>query len=230
MELELIQRAVPVLFKGLWVTALLTGISVLIGFNLGLGLALMRLSENRFLSGFAKYYSMVFRGTPLLVQLFLFYYGLGQLSFIRDNEVFWWVISDGTRCAAMALALNTAAYTSEILRGGLMSVPVGLVEAAQASGMSRFLRFRRIQFPLAIRQALPAYGNELVLTVKGTSLASTITVLEITGYAKRLMSQTFAIFEVFAIAGALYLIINLVLITLVRTLEARLMRYQTQSR
>jgi len=230
MELELIQRAVPVLLKGLGVTALLTGVSVLVGFNLGLGLGLMRLSENRFLSGFAKYYSTVFRGTPLLVQLFLFYYGLGQLSFIKNSEMAWWVISDGTRCAIMALALNTAAYTSEILRGGLMSVPAGLVEAAQAAGMSRFLRFRRIQFPLAIRQALPAYGNELVLTVKGTSLASTITVLEITGYAKRLMSQTFAIFEVFAIAGALYLIINLVLITLVRMLEAHLMRHQARSR
>lgn len=230
MELELIQRAVPVLLKGLWVTAFLTGTSVLIGFSLGLGLAMMRLSQNRLLAGFAKWYSTVFRGTPLLVQLFLFYYGLGQISFIRDNEVLWWVISDGTRCAVMALALNTAAYTSEILRGGLMSVPAGVVEAAEACGMSRFLRFRRIEFPLAIRQALPAYGNELVLVVKGTSLASTITVLEITGYAKRLMSQTYAIFEVFAIAGALYLVINLVLITLVRTLEGRLMRYQARMR
>ena len=227
--MELIQLAVPVLLKGLWVTAALTVISVMIGFNLGLGLALMRMSSNRFLSGFAKYYSNVFRGTPLLVQLFLFYYGLGQIPFIKDNAAFWWVISDGARCATMALALNTAAYTSEILRGGLMSVPAGLVEAAQACGMSRLLRFRRIEFPLAIRQALPAYGNELVLIVKGTSLASTITVLEITGYAKRLMSQTFAIFEVFAIAGAIYLVVNLVLIALVRALERHLMRHELQS-
>jgi len=95
--------------------------------------------------------------------------------------------------------------------------------------MSRLLRFRRIEFPLAIRQALPAYGNELVLIVKGTSLASTITVLEITGYAKRLMSQTFAIFEVFAIAGAIYLVVNLVLIALVRALERHLMRHELQS-
>lgn len=225
--MELIQLAVPTLLKGLWVTAALTLISVLIGFNLGLGLALMRLSENRLVAGFAKYYSNLFRGTPLLVQIFLFYYGLGQLSFIRDNAAFWWVISDGSRCAVMALALNTAAYTSEILRGGLMSVPAGLVEAAQACGMSRVLRFRRIEFPLAIRQALPAYGNELVLVVKGTSLASTITVLEITGYAKRLMSQTFAIFEIFAIAGALYLVVNLILIALIRALERYLMRHES---
>jgi octopine/nopaline transport system permease protein len=123
------------------------------------------------------------------------------------------------------LALNTAAYTSEILRGGLVAVPAGLVEAAKACGMSRMTRFRRIEFPLAIRQALPAYGNEIVLMVKGTSLASTITVLEITGYAKRLMSQTFAIFEVFAIAGVLYLVLNLVLIGIMRLVERRLMRH-----
>lgn len=228
MDLELIGQALPVLLKGLKVTAVLTFLSVLIGFNLGLVLAIMRLSSNRAIAGFAKGYSTVFRGTPLLVQIFLFYYGLGQLSFVKDNAALWWVVSDGARCAVLALALNTAAYTSEILRGGLMSVPAGLVEAAQACGMSRFLRFRRIEFPLAIRQALPAYGNELVLTVKGTSLASTITVLEITGYAKRLMSQTYAVFEVFAIAGALYLATNLILITLVRLLERHLTRHQAR--
>ena len=228
--MELIQLAVPVLLKGLWVTAALTLVSVLIGFNLGLGLALMRLSSNAFAAGFAKYYSNVFRGTPLLVQIFIFYYGLGEVSLVRNNAVLWWVISDGSRCAVLALALNTAAYTSEILRGGLMSVPAGLVEAAQACGMSRILRFRRIEFPLAIRQALPAYGNELILVVKGTSLASTITVLEITGYAKRLMSQTFAIFEIFAIAGILYLVVNLLLIAIIRSMERYLMRHEAQAR
>ena len=223
--MELIQLAVPVLLKGLWLTVTLTVLSVAIGFSLGLGLALMRGLENPWLSGFARYYSIAFRGTPLLVQIFLIYYGLGQVKFIQDTPALWWVVSEGSRCAVLALALNTAAYTSEILRGGLDSVPAGLVEAARACGMSRALRFRRIEFPLAIRQALPAYGNELILMVKGTSLASTITVLEITGYAKRLMSQTFAIFEVFAIAGVLYLALNLALISLIRLIERRLMRH-----
>lgn len=223
--MELIQLAVPVLLKGLWMTLTLTVLSVAIGFHLGLGLAIMRGSESKWVSGFARYYSIAFRGTPLLVQIFLLYYGLGQIGFVRNTPALWWVVSEGSRCAVLALALNTAAYTSEILRGGLVSLPVGLVEAAKASGMSRALRFRRIEFPLAIRQALPAYGNELVLMVKGTSLASTITVLEITGYAKRLMSQTFAIFEVFAIAGALYLILNLALIGVIRLVERRLMRH-----
>ncbi len=223
--MELIQLAVPVLLKGLWMTLTLAVLSVVIGFNLGLGLALMRGSGNALVSGFARGYSFAFRGTPLLVQLFLIYYGLGQIKFVHDIAPLWWVVSEGSRCAVLALALNTAAYTSEILRGGLNAVPIGLVEAAKACGMSRMMRFRRIEFPLAIRQALPAYGNELVLMVKGTSLASTITVLEITGYAKRLMSQTFAIFEVFAIAGMLYLLLNLALIGAIRAFERRLMRH-----
>lgn len=223
--IDLIQLSVPVLLKGFLMTLTLAALSVAIGFNLGLGLALMRLSDHRSLSGFARAYSITFRGTPLLVQLFLIYYGLGQIKFIQDQPALWWVVSEGSRCAVLALALNTAAYTSEILRGGLTSVPVGLIEAAKACGMSRLTRFRRIAFPLAIRQALPAYGNELVLMVKGTSLASTITVLEITGYAKRLMSQTFAIFEVFAIAGLIYLALNLVLIGTIRVVEKRLMRH-----
>jgi octopine/nopaline transport system permease protein len=225
MDLELALLAVSTLAKGVWLTAVLTLASVAIGFNLGLGLAVMRVSANRFFASLAKGYSTVFRGTPLLVQIFLFYYGLGQLSLVRDNPVLWWITGDGVHCAVMALALNTAAYTSEILRGGMISIPGGLLEAAQAAGMSRTLCFRRITFPLTIRQVLPAYGNELVLVVKGTSLASTITVLEITGHAKRLMSQTYAILEVFAIAGLLYLLINLVLITVIRILEARLTRY-----
>lgn len=223
--MDLIQLAVPVLLKGLWMTLTLTAISVAIGFNLGLGLAIMRGSANPWVSGFARYYSIAFRGTPLLVQIFLIYYGLGQIDFIHDTPALWWVAKEGSRCAVLALSLNTAAYTSEILRGGIVAVPVGLIEAAKACGMSPTKRFRRIEFPLAIRQALPAYGNELVLMVKGTSLASTITVLEITGYAKRLMSQTYAIFEVFAIAGVIYLALNLALIGVIRLVERRLMRH-----
>lgn len=229
MDMDFIQRCMSVLLKGLSVTILLTSASVAIGFQIGLALALMRLSESKPAALFAKYYSAVFRGTPLLVQIFLIYYGLGQFAFFREIPVLWWVFSDGARCAVLALALNTAAYTSEILRGGLMSLPHGLIEAADAAGMSRWLRLRRIEFPLAIRQALPAYGNELILCVKGTSLASTITVLEITGYAKRLMSQTFAVFEVFALAGALYLLINLMLVGLIRLIERRLMRHERRS-
>lgn len=230
MDWELVEKALTSLSRGVGVTLTLASTAVVLGFCVGLGLAVMRLSSSRAAQRFAEYYSAFFRGTPLLVQLFLFYYGLGQFDFVRNNPVLWWLIGDAKHCAIMALALNTGAYTSEILRGGLMSVPVGLVEAAKAAGMSRVMRFRRIEFPLAIRQALPAYSNELILVVKGTSLASTITVLEITGYAKRLMSQTYAIFEIFAIAGIFYLVINTVLILVLRQIERRITRYQAGAR
>lgn len=229
-SLDLVALSIPVLIKGLWMTLLLTAASVMIGFSLGLGLALVRRSGDGWAATLAKSYSAIMRGTPLLVQLFLIYYGLGQIHFIQKSSFLWWIFGEGSHCAVLALALNTAAYTSEILWGGFASLPTGLVEAAKACGMSPFKRLRRIEIPLALRQALPAYGNELVLQVKGTSLASTITVLEITGYAKRLMSQTFAIFEVFAMAGILYLAINLAIITAVRLTERRLMRHMSPLR
>lgn len=225
MLLELAARAFPVLLKGLATTGLLIALSVPPGFVLGLGLALLRRGSDGWPARLARGYSLVFRGTPLLVQLFLIYFGLGQIGLIKQSAILWWLFSDGARCAILALMLNTAAYTSEILRGGLLSVPTGLIEAADATGMSRWLRFRRIEFPLAIRQALPAYGNEVILVIKGTSLASTVTVMEVTGYAKRLMSQTFAIIEIFAFAGAIYLVLNMLLILGFRLIERRLMRH-----
>lgn len=208
-------------------TLKLGALSMVLGSILATLLALMRLSGIRALDGVARLYIFVFRGTPLLVQIFLIYYGLGQFPAVRHSFL-WPFLREPYWCAILALTLNTGAYVAEIIRGGLLAVPAGQIEAARACGMSPWLRFRRIVMPLAIRQALPAYGNELVLTLKGTSLASTITVLEVTGYAKRLMSQTFAVFEVFAIAGALYLATNLLLITLVRLLERRLTRHQTR--
>jgi octopine/nopaline transport system permease protein len=139
----------------------------------------------------------------------------------------WWLLGDGMRCAILAVVLNTAAYTSEILRGGLMSIPHGELEAARACGMSNWVRFRRIRFPLAIRQALPAYGNEITIIIKESSLASTITVLDVTGHAKRLMSETFAVIEIFTIAGLMYLAINFVVLMLVKVIEARLSGYRS---
>jgi octopine/nopaline transport system permease protein len=224
--LELAQQAVPVMLKGLTTTLFLAAFTIPIGFFMGLGLAIIRRGTNRYLIAAARAYSLVFRGTPLLVQLFLIYFGLGQLSFLKQSDFLWWFFGDGARCAILAMALNTAAYTSEILYGGLSTIPTGIIEAAESAGMSKWLRFRRIDFPLAIRQALPAYGNEIILVIKGTSLASTVTVMEITGYAKRMMSQTYAIIEIFAMAGVLYLVLNALMIVALRLVEKRLMRHQ----
>jgi octopine/nopaline transport system permease protein len=196
-------------------------LATVLGGVIALALAAMRVSGVAVLDGAARLYVFVFRGTPLLVQIFLIYYGLGQFRAIRTS-LLWPFLREPYWCAVLALTLNTAAYASEIIRGGLVSVPHGQIEAARACGMSRSLAFRRIVLPLALRQALPSYGNELILMVKATSLASIITLMEITGIAAKLVSETYRVIEVFIVAGSLYLAINFVLTRLVMALEWRL--------
>ncbi len=219
LDAALFQHTVANLFQGFGLSVYIGLTSIVLASLIGLGLALMRMSPNSLASRFSFVYSTCFRGTPLLVQLFILYYGIGTLSFVRENPALWWLFSDGGRCAILAIALNSGAYVSEVLRGGFQSVPKGQIEAAKACGMSATLRFRRVVFPLAIRQALPAYSNEIVLAIKGTSLASTIAVMELTGHAKRLMNQNYAIIETFILAGMLYLMINFFLLACVHMLE-----------
>jgi len=213
--------SVPRLLGGVSVTLQLVVLSLLFGFVLAGAIAALRLSGNPAAQGFAASYVFVFRGTPLLVQIFLIYYGLGQFQAIRQSFL-WDFLRQPYWCAILALTLNTAAYTSEMIRGGIQSVPFGQIEAAKACGLSPWLRFRRIVAPIALRQALPAYGNEIILMVKASSLASTITILEITGIARRIISQNFAVFEVFIVAGAIYLAINFTVTRLIQYAEYRL--------
>lgn len=219
MDWDLILDSLPRLLAGAGTTLELVILSLAIGFVLASGLVLARLSSNRLLSSFARAYIFVFRGMPLLVQIFLIYFGLGQFRGFWEAIGLWGVLREAFWCAILALALNTAAYTAEILRGGIQSIPHGQIEAGRACGMSRFTLLRRIIAPIAIRQALPAYGNEVILMVKATSLASIITILEITGIAKQINSRTFAPFEVFTAAGILYLAINFGAAQLIRWLE-----------
>lgn len=207
MDFTLTFQVFPELLPGLWMTLQLVVLSLSFGFVCGVALALLRLSSNPLLNGFAWTYVFVFRGTPLLVQIFLIYYGLGQFEAVRDSFA-WVILREAYWCAIIALTMNTAAYTSEIIRGGIQAVPRGHIEAARACGMSPLMTFRRITLPLAFRQALPAYGNEVILMVKASSLASTITIMEVTGLARAIVSRTFAPFEVFAAAGIIYLSIN----------------------
>jgi octopine/nopaline transport system permease protein len=211
------------LAAGVPLTLQLAAVSLAAGAVLALLLALMRSSRVFLLDRFARFYVFLFRGSPLLVQIFLIYYGLGQFAWIRAS-LLWPFLRKPFWCAVLALTLNTAAYASEVVRGGLLSVPHGQIEAARAVGMSRLLLFRRVVLPLALRQALPAYGNEIVLMVKATSLASIITLLEITGIAAKIISETYRAIEVFVVAGALYLGINVVLTRLLLLLERRLTR------
>lgn len=211
--LDLFAKATPVLIEGFWITLEIGLFAILFASVIGLLAALMRTSSNKLLANTAFCYSTIFRGTPLLIQLFLLYYGIGAIEFIREQPALWWLFSDGGRCAILAISLNSGAYMSEAIRGGLQSVPKGQKDAALAFGFDRWQMFRKITFPLAIRQAFPAYSNELVLAIKGTSLASTIAVMELTGFARKLMSQSYLIIETFIIAGMLYLAINITLLT-----------------
>jgi octopine/nopaline transport system permease protein len=209
------------LVAGVPLTLKLAFLSVAFGAVIALVLALMRLSGVAGLDWIARSYVFVFRGTPLLVQIFLIYYGLGQFSWIRTS-LLWPFLREPFWCAVLALTLNTASYSSEIIRGGLLSVPAGQIEAARACGMSRSLLLRRIVLPLAVRLALPAYGNEIILMVKATSLASIITLMEISGLATKIISDTYRAVEVFIVAGAIYLAINFVLTRLVQFADHRL--------
>lgn len=221
MDFRFLYEALLTILPGVPLTLKLAGTSVGLGLLIALPLALMRLSGVAVLDWIARAYTFVFRSTPLLVQIFVIYYGLGQFRAVRMS-LLWPVLRDPYWCAIIALTLNTAAYASEIIRGGITSVVPGQIEAARAVGMSRFLQFRRIIVPQAVRQALPGYGNELILMVKATSLASIITMLEVTGLAAKLISDTYRAIEVFIVAGAIYLVINFILTRLLAVAEWRL--------
>ena len=225
MNFDLMIESVGPILGGVGVTVQLVALSVSIGFFASIGLALARMSTNPFLSYPAYAYVFFFRGTPLLVQLFLIYYGSSQFDFIKESPA-WVVLREPFWCAVIALAMNTTAYASEIVRGGIQSVPWGQLEAARACGMSRFMVFRRITMPIALRQALPGYSNEIILMVKGSALASTVTVMEMTGIARSIISRTFAPVEVFIVAGSIYLLINFLATRAIRRLEHRLTPYR----
>ncbi|MBO9627814.1 MAG: ABC transporter permease [Shinella sp.] len=205
-DLSLIVTSLPKILQGLGLTLNLLAVSTLFGLILAVGILLMRLSRRSWLVWPAKAYIYFFRGTPLLVQLFVIYHGLPQFGFIRQS-VLWPLLREPYWCSVIALSLNTAAYVSEILRGGVLGVDKGLVEAGKALGLSRFQRTTRITAPLAVRLALPAYSNEIVSMLKSTALASTVTLMEMTGVARTIVADTFAPYEIFIAATIIYLVL-----------------------
>jgi len=218
MDIQFLFDTFLELLGGVPLTLQLAISSVCAGFVLAMVLALFCASGIPFLDWFARLYFFVFRGTPLLVQLFLIYYGLSQFEAIRSSFL-WPILREPYWCALIAFTMNTAAYAGSILYGGMLAVPYGQVEAARACGMKRTMIFRRIVLPLALRQALPAYGNELISMVKATSLASIITLMEVTGTAARIVSESYRAIEVFVAAGVIYLMINFLLTRGIHMLE-----------
>ncbi|SFU22879.1 ABC transporter permease subunit [Mesorhizobium sp. YR577] len=211
------------LLKGLPLTLNLGILALLGGFSLALALNLMR--ATRIGNAVASAYVFVFRGTPLLIQIFMIYYGLAGFGFVRQS-FFWPFLREPYWCGLLALILNDAAYTSEILRGGLRSVPKGAVEAGRVSGMTRFAVLRRITLPIAIRQALPAYSNEVISILKSTALVSTITLMEVTGIARAAVSETWRAVEIFLCAAVIYLALSLLVTRLSAWVERRLSPWQ----
>ena len=213
--------ALPDLIGGLWLTLGLVGLALVLGFAIAVPTALARLSALSWLRAVAGAYVFFFRGTPLLVQIFLIYYGLSQFETIRDS-VLWPVLREPFWCTLIALALNTGAYTAEVFRGGILSVPHNQIEAARAIGMAPATVFRRIVWPQTIRQALPAYGNEIILMVKASSLASTVTLMDITGVARTLAADTYMPIEIYTTAALIYLALTFALAQVIHLLEWRL--------
>ena len=220
MDLDLMVSSFPKLLNATLVTLKLLSLSLIFGLILGLFFAILRLNKNKFLNKFSYFYSYIFRGTPLLVQIFIIYFGLGQIEFLRSSFL-WIILKEPYWCAIIAFSLNTGAYTSQILRSAFQTINKGFIEAGDSLGISKKIIFYKIQIPIAIRQSLPAYGNEIILMLKGTSLASTVTLMDLTGVAKYIISTTFKPIEVFIVACGIYLFMTFIIHNFIRYLEKK---------
>ena len=214
----------PTLLQGLQTSLSLTVCALLIGFTLAVVMTVIMAGRKGPLRWLTKGYLTLFTGTPLLIQIFLIYYGPGQFESLR-NSVLWPLLSEPWFCAMLALALNSAAYSTLLFYGAVKAIPAGQWQSCSALGMTR-LQTLRILVPYALKRSLPAYSNEVVLIFKGTSLASTITIMDIMGYAQQLNAQTYDTLAVFGMAGVIYLVVNGVLTILMRQMEKRMLAFE----
>ncbi len=220
MDIELMITSIPKLLNATLITLKLLSFSIVLGILIGLLFAILRISNNKLLSNISYYYSYIFRGTPMLVQLFIIYFGLAQLDWLRASY-FWIILKEPFWCAIIAFSLNTGAYTSEIFRSAFQTIKKGYIEAGQSLGLTKFKIFTTIQIPIAIKQSLPAYGNEMILMLKGTSLASTVTLMDLTGVSKFIISTTYKPVEVFIVAGSIYLFLTFLIHTFIKYNEKK---------
>lgn len=214
----------PSFLSGLGVTLTLVASSIVMGAILSLPIALARMSKNRLLSWLAYAYVYFFRGTPLIAQLFLIYYGLGSFRPQLETIGLWWFFREAWNCALFAFTLNTAAYQAEILRGAIESVPRGQREGAAALGLPERVAFYKIILPQAMIVALRPYGNEIILMIKGSAIVAIVTVFDLMGETRRAFSRTFD-YQMYIWAAVLYLIMVEILRNVWNMLEARLTRH-----
>jgi His/Glu/Gln/Arg/opine family amino acid ABC transporter permease subunit len=217
----LILTSLPELLQGALMTVQLVIIALAIGLLLTVPLALLRVSKNRWVWMPVYGYTYLFRGTPLLIQLFLIYYGLSQFDWIKETFL-WTFFREPYWCALTAFTLNTTAYSTEILRGAIQNVPHGEVEAARACGMSKWLLYRRIVLPNAFRTVLPAYSNEVISMLQASAIASVVTLMDLTGVARVIVARTFAPYEIFITIAVMYLILTYAIDFAFRAVEHRL--------
>ncbi|NOH67388.1 ABC transporter permease [Vibrio rotiferianus] len=220
MDFSLIVESFPVYLDGLWTTVWLVALALVIGLCVSIPLAIARNSTNYALSLPSWAFIYFFRGTPLLVQLYLIYYGMDQFFPVKDTlwEHAWF-------CALVAFVLNTSAYTAEIIRGAINGLPKGEVEAAKAYGMSKFMTYRRIILPSALRRALPAYSNEVIFMLHGSAVAGIITIMDLTGAARLVNSRYYAPFESFLTAGLFYMALTFIILWCFKMAEKRFLAY-----
>ena len=223
-DYNVIWEAMPLYLGGLLTTLKLLAISLFFGLLAAVPLGLMRVSKQPVVNLTAWLYTYVIRGTPMLVQLFLIYYGLAQFEWVRESAL-WPYLSNATFCACLAFAINTSAYTAEILAGSIKATPHGEIEAAKAMGMSRAKLYRRILLPSALRRALPQYSNEVIMMLHTTSLASIVTLIDITGAARTVNARFYLPFEAFITAGVFYLALTFILVRLFKLAECRWLAY-----
>jgi polar amino acid transport system permease protein len=215
---EMIARFLPDLLEGTLMTLELVGVAVVVGLILAIPLGIARASRHWYVRALPYTYVFFFRGTPLLLQLFLVYYGLSQFEAVRDS-MFWPYLREPYWCALITMTLHTAAYIAEILRGAIQSVPGGEVEAARALGMSRRQALQFVILPRAIRIGLPAYGNEVILMLKASAVVYTITLMDIMGVVRGINARTYQFELFFLVAGLIYLTITIVFTQLFKLVE-----------
>lgn len=220
MSFDLFLPAFLAVKNGFLLTVAITIASFALGQILALPLALGLTSTRQAIRVPVSTYTFLVRGSPLLIQLFIIYYGLGQIELVR-NSFLWPVLRSPVYCAILAIGLNSAAYAAELLAGGIRQLPVGQWEAGRALGLHWPIVLSKIILPQAYRSVLPAIGNELVLVMKGSTLASAVTVLEMTGAARVFVARSYAPFETFLIAGAIYLVMGAVFGRIFRFIETK---------
>ena len=213
-----------VIVQGIPTSLLLTLVSLLIAFFLALFLTFLLSMENKWVKSVVNLYLTLFTGTPLLVQFFLIYAGPGQFEWVV-NSPFWHILSNAWFCAVLALALNSAAYSTQLFHGAMKAIPKGQWEGCAALGLSRSQTLK-ILIPYALKRALPSYSNEIILVFKGTALASTITIMDIMGYARQLYGTEYDALTIYGIAGGIYLVITGIATLLLRRLENKVLAFE----